>query len=290
MQFLILLFGTLLGCGLFFILADVLKLPRLATGKAMLTATKQGNEKVKSIETMLTAWSVKLSKYLPMDEYKKIRLKNTLNAAGMKETPEEFTAYAMLKSGLIAMAVIPCLLVFPLLAPIVIFLSVVVYFKEIRKADEKLSFKRDKIEVELPRFVATITQELKASRDVLSMLDHYKKNAGEDFARELDIVTADMRSSSYEAALTRFESRLNSPMLSDITRGLIGVLRGDDGGMYFQMLSHDMKQLELQRLKAEALKIPPKIRVFSFLMLMCFIMMYMVVIGFEIFRSLGGMF
>ena len=146
MQFLILLFGTLLGCGLFFILTDVLKLPRLATGRAMLTATKQGNEKVKSIETMLTAWSVKLSKYLPMDEYKKIRLKNTLNAAGMKETPEEFTAYAMLKSGLIAMAVIPCLLVFPLLAPIVIFLSVVVYFKEIRKADEKLSFKRDKIE------------------------------------------------------------------------------------------------------------------------------------------------
>ena len=72
-----------------------------------------------------------------------------------------------------------------------------------------------------------------------------------------------MRSSSYEAALTRFEARINSPMLSDITRGLIGVLRGDDGTMYFQMLSHDMKQLELQRLKARAMKIPPKIRVFS---------------------------
>jgi tight adherence protein C len=43
-------------------------------------------------------------------------------------------------------------------------------------------------------------------------------------------------------------------MLSDITRGLIGVLRGDDGGMYFQMLAHDMKQLELQRLKAQAMK------------------------------------
>ena len=289
MQLLILLFGTFFGLGLFFILADVLKLPSLATGKAMLTATKQTGEKAKSIDAMITAWSVKLAKYLPMDEYKKIRMQHTLHAAGMKETPEEFTAYAILKAGLIALAVIPCLLVFPLLAPVVLFLAVIVYFKEIRKADEKLSAKREKIEVELPRFVATITQELKASRDVLSMLDHYKKNAGEDFAKELDIVTADMRSSSYEAALTRFESRLNSPMLSDITRGLIGVLRGDDGSMYFQMLSHDMKQLELQRLKAEAMKIPPKIRVFSFLMLMCFLMMYMVVIIFEIIRSLGGM-
>lgn len=289
MQILMLLFGIFFGLGLFFILADVLKLPSLATGKAMLSATKSSGEKAKSLDAMITAWAVRLAKYMPMDEYKKIRMHHTLNAAGMKETPEEFTANAILKAGLIALAVIPCLLVFPLLAPVVVFLAVIVYFKEIRKADEKLSAKREKIEVELPRFVATITQELKASRDVLSMLDHYKKNAREDFAKELDIVTADMRSSSYEAALTRFESRLNSPMLSDITRGLIGVLRGDDGSMYFQMLSHDMKQLELQRLKAEAMKIPPKIRVFSFLMLMCFLLMYMVVIIFEIIRSLGGM-
>ena len=122
------------------------------------------------------------------------------------------------------------------------------------------------------------------------MLENFKKNAGEDFAAELNILTADMRSSSYEAALTRFEARFNSSMLSDITRGLIGVLRGDDGGMYFQMLSHDMKQLELQRLKAQAMKIPPKIRVFSFAMLMCFLMTYMAVIVYEIITSLSGMF
>ena len=166
----------------------------------------------------------------------------------------------------------------------------IIYFKEIRKADEILKIKKEKIEVELPRFVATITQELKASRDVLSIIENYKKNAGEEFADELDILTADMRSSSYEAALTRFEARIISPMLSDITRGLIGVLRGDDGSIYFQMRSHDMKQLELQRLKAQAMKIPPNIRVFSFVMLMCFLMTYMAIIVYEIIRSLSGMF
>lgn len=122
------------------------------------------------------------------------------------------------------------------------------------------------------------------------MIENFKKNAGEDFTKELDILTADMRSSSYEAALTRFEARINSPMLSDITRGLIGVLRGDDGLMYFQMLSHDMKQLELQRLKAEAMKIPPKIRVFSFIMLMCFMGVYISIIIYEIIRSFSGLF
>ena len=122
------------------------------------------------------------------------------------------------------------------------------------------------------------------------LIENFKKNAGEEFGNELDVLTADMRSSSYEAALTRFEARINSPMLSDITRGLIGVLRGDEGGVYFQMLAHDMKQLELQRLKAQAMKIPPKIRVFSFIMLMCFLMTYMAIIVYEILRSLGGMF
>lgn len=205
-------------------------------------------------------------------------------------TPEEYMASAIVKSGVIALGVVPCLIILPLLAPIIVFLSILIYFKEIRKADEELNEKRNKIERELPRFVATITQELKASRDVLSMLENFKKNAGVDFANELDILTADMRSSSYEAALTRFEARINSPMLSDITRGLIGVLRGDDGSIYFQMLSHDMKQLELQRLKAEAMKIPPKIRVFSFVMLMCFMMTYMAIIIYEIIRSFSGLF
>ncbi len=290
MTILIILFGTLFATGVFFILADALKLPTLAAGKAMLSAAKQGKKKAKSIDVLMNGWAVRLAKYIPLDEYKKNRMKNTLHAAGMNQTPEEFIAFALVKSSLVALGVIPCLMILPLLAPILLFLAVLVYFKEIKKADEKLSTKREKIEAELPRFVATITQELKASRDVLAILENFKKNAGEDFANELDVLTADMRSSSYEAALTRFEARINSPMLSDITRGLLGVLRGDDGAMYFQMLAHDMKQLELQRLKAQAMKIPPKIRVFSFIMLMCFIMTYMAVIVSEILRSLSGMF
>jgi len=233
---------------------------------------------------------VKLSRYIRMDEYRKHRLKNVLKATGMNMEPEIYQTYALVKAGAILLAVIPAGLVFPLLVPVVVFLSVMVYFKETKKADEKLSVKRAAVEKELPRFVASIEQELKASRDVLSIVESYKKNAGEVFAGELTMLAADMRSSSYEAALTRFEARLNSPMLSDITRGLIGALRGDDSTLYFQMLAHDFKQLELQRLKSEAQKIPPKIRVFSFLMLMCFLFTYLAIIAFEIIKSLGGMF
>jgi len=290
MFILILVFGMLLASGLFLILADVFKLPRLATNRAMITVTREQKEKANNLEALLNGWAVVLAKYIPMNEYKKHRMKNTLQAAGMNQTPEEYMAFALLKSGLMGVGVILSLMIIPLLAPVLLFLTILIYFKEIKKADEKLSAKRAKIEFELPRFVATITQELKASRDVLGILENYKRNAGESFRYELDVLTADMRSGSYEAALTRFEARINSPMLSDITRGLISVLRGDDGAMYFHMLSHDMKQLELQRLKAKAMKIPPRIRVFSFLMLMCFVITYIVIIISEILRSLSGLF
>ena len=284
------LFGASLAGGLFFILADLLKLPALATQRAMIAAGRQAKVKTRSIEALMMGWAVKLSRFIRMDGYKRHRLANTLSAAGLDITPELFTAYALVKSGCIALGVIPCLIVLPLLAPLLLILAALTYFKTTQSADEKLKAKREIIEDELPRFVATVTQEMKASRDVLGIVDHYKRNAGGVFAAELDVLAADMRSGSYEAALTRFEARINSPLLSDVVRGLIGVLRGDDGAVYFQMLSHDMKQLELQRLKAKAMKIPPKIRGFSFALLMCFLFTYLAIIAYEIVSSLGGMF
>lgn len=290
MIFHLFIFGLFLAAGLFFILADILKLPTLAAEKAMLSAGKSKKSPRKTLETLLMKAAIRLSKAFHMDAYKRRRMANTLDAAGIDMTPEVFSACAVVKAGAILLLAVPSLMLMPLLAPILIFLALMVYFQAIRSADEKLKAKRESVERELPRFVATLTQTLKASRDVLGMLEGYKKNAGELFAGELDVLTADMRSSSYEAALVRFEARVGSPMLSDAARGLIGVLRGDDGAVYFQMLSHDMKQLELQRLKAEAMKIPPKVRKYSFVMLMCFLMTYFVVIGYEIVRSLSGLF
>lgn len=233
--------------------------------------------------------AVVLSRHLPMNPHKKARMLATLKAAGMNMSPEVYTSYAIIKTVLVMLAIIPCLYIFPLAAIVVLMAAVMVYFNEIGKADEKLREKREAIEDELSRFASTIEQELRNSRDVLSILENYKKNAGPEFAQELDIVCADMRSSSYEAALTRFEARLNSPQLSDIVRGLIGVLRGDDSAVYFQMLVHDFKQIEIQRLKAKAQKIPPKIRKYSFAMLMCFMITYIIIIGYEILKSMSSM-
>ena len=286
---LLFLFGLFLALGLFFLAASFLRLPTIGAAKAILGTVRQDKKAAKNIETYLMTVAVRLAKLIHMDEYKRSRMANILNASGMNMTPEVYRAYAVVKAGAVLLGVIPCAVLLPLLSPIVVVAAVLIYFKESQKADERLKAKRDEIESELPRLVATIEQELKASRNVIGMLERFKLNTGPVLTGELDVLLADMRSSNYEAALTRFEARLNSPMLSDVVRGLIGILRGDDSAVYFQMLAHDFKQMELQRLKAQAQKIPPKIRVFSFAMLMCFMLTYLVIIFYVAVTSFGTM-
>lgn len=275
--------------GLYFLLAAALKIPYLKTAKAVINMGRTDKKLSESIEAVMLGISAKLGKIIPMDKYKRTRLENTLKSSGIKMTPETYCAYAVVKAFAAALLSIPCAFIFPLAVPFVIVLAITVYFRESGKADSKMREKRDKIEAELPRFVATVEQELQSSRDILSIMENYKKHTDGHFSYELEVTAADMRSSSYEAALTRFEARIGSSQLSDVVRGLISVIRGDDSAVYFKMLSHDFKLIELRRLKAQAAKIPPKIRVFSFLMLALFLLTYLVVMAMQLIEALGTM-
>ena len=99
-----------------------------------------------------------------------------------------------------------------------------------------------------------------------------------------------LETGNYENALIRFETRIGSPMLSDVIRGLIGVLRGDDQRMYFKMITFDMRQIEQNNLKKEAAKRPKKIQRYSMMMLICIMIIYLVVLCTEVMSSLGAFF
>ncbi|VDN47291.1 conserved membrane protein of unknown function [Petrocella atlantisensis] len=283
-------FTILFAIGLYMILADLVKLPTRRATKAIATVDKREKKKSKNLDVFINEVSMKVGKFIKLTDYSKRKLTATLKSAGIKISPEAYIARAWVKAGMTLIFVVPALLIFPLLFPVITFLAIAIYFKEIRSAEEALKEKREDIEYELPRFVATLTQEFKASRNVVSIFETYKVNAGPSFKNELEITVADMKSGSYESAITRFEARIGSSSLSDITRGLIGVLRGDDGVVYFQMLTHDLKQMEIQRLKTLAMKRPGKIRKYSFAMLFCFMLMYLSVMFIEIISTLGSMF
>ncbi|QWU13165.1 hypothetical protein SAMN04487895_11754 [Paenibacillus sophorae] len=287
---LLLCFGLLVATGAYFILADALKLPTFAATRAVIQVAKTGKPKTSHLDTLLFRLSAWLAGKLTLSNYYKRKSAATLRSAGIRLTPEAYLAQAIVKAGLIFSGGLIALPLLPLLSPIFVFLAIAVYFKEIRAADEVLRKKREHIEAELPRFVATIAQELKATRDVLRMLEVYAKNAGGSLQSELYITIADMKSGNQETALMRLETRIGSTLLSDVVRGLLAVLRGDQGVVYFEMLAHDFKLLEIQRLKLIAMKRPGKIRKYSFYMLACFMLMYMVILGMEIMKAMGKLF
>ena len=120
--------------------------------------------------------------------------------------------------------------------------------------------------------------------------DAIVKNAGDELKHEIGITVADMRSGNYEAALTRFESRVGSSMLSDVTRGLIGVLRGDETEVYWSGLAVKFSDYQRQVLKQQAQKVPSKVKRLSMCLRFCFMLIYIAVIGMEIVNSIGILF
>lgn len=282
--------GILVGVGMMFILLDAFKIPYLKTSKAVKTVSKKQREKTSSIDVWLGGIANSLAKIIRINEYKRAELENDLKTARMDITPEQYKANAIVKASVLGVFAIPMLFIFPLLSPVILITAVVVYNIENKKAGKKIKEKREIIEYELPRFVSTVEKTLKHSRDVLYMIEYYAQNAGELLKEEFNITAADMRSSNYETAITRLESRIGSPMMSDVCRGLIGILRGDDMALYWSALSLKFADVHRQALKQKAGKVPKKVKRLSVCLLACFMLMYVVVILYQILDSLTILF
>lgn len=290
MPFVIILLCFFLSAGIYLIACDAVHMPSMASTKAALQITQREKRNSRSLQAIIFNLSTQLSKVIKPGEYTKRTMSQTLQTAGIALTPETYIAKAIVKSALKLSLIIPASLILPILVPLILIWVISSLFEDLKEADKIVKRKRDAIENELPRFVATIEQELHASRDVLSMLEGYKASAGKVFRSELEITIADMRSGSQEKALNRLETRIGSVMLSEVVRGLQAVIRGDNGVMHFTMLSHDFRQLEIQKLKMIAMKRPGKVKIFSYLILACFTITYFILMAVQVYSSVKQMF
>ena len=266
-------------------------IPTGRTSKMMMLARKQqSSKKEKLLDVYITKIAGLLAPFLRLDKLKRNRLQTALAIAGLELTPEAYTARAWVTAAAAGLCAVPMAFLMPLLSPVLVGLAVALWFSTYYAAFDFVRKRRKLIEAEIPRFALSIGQNLENDRDVLKMLTSYRRVAGRDFAAELDQTIADMKTGNYENALLRFETRIGSPMLSDVVRGLIGVLRGDDQRMYFKMICFDMRQIEQNNLKKEAAKRPRQIQRYSMMMLVCIMIIYLVVLCTEVINSLGVFF
>ena len=282
--------GMTFAVGVYFLLANRFQLPYYKTSKAIVSLSKRQKEKTSGMDVWLKGVSSWIAKHLKLNDFKREQLLADLQTAQMNISPEEYKANAIVKALLVGVFAVPTLFLFPLLSPVILFLAVFLYIRENKAVARRIRAKRDRIEFELPRLVFTIEKTLKHNRDVLYMLESYAENAGPEMKNELKITAADMRSGNYEAAITRLETRVGSSMMSDVCRGLIGILRGDDTAVYWSSLAIKFNDVQRQQLRLQAQQVPKKVKRLSMCLLICFMLIYVVVIMEQIVTSMGILF
>lgn len=291
MTLLALIACVLFGFAAYNLTCAFVDVPTVKTSKMMLLSKKQQGVRSENLfEVYITRIAGRLEHLIHMDKLKKAKLQATLDIAGIRLSPEVYLLKAHIIAALVALCALPMALILPLLVPVFIGLAVALWFSTYYSAFDYVKKRRKLMETEIPRFALTIAQNLENDRDVLKILTAYRRVAGRDFAQELDQTVADMKTGNYENALIRFESRVGSTLLSDVVRGLIGTLRGDDQRMYFRMICFDMRQIEQNNLKKEAAKRPKQIQRYSMMMLFCIVIIYLVVLSTEVLGSLGAFF
>ena len=291
MTLLALIACMLTGFAIYNLSCAFVDVPTAKTSKMMMLSKKQqGIRNEKLFDVYITKIAGKLAPLIHLDKLKRDKLQTVLTIANIPFSPEVYLLKAHMTAGLVALCALPLLPILPLFLPILIGLAVALWFSTYYSAFDYVKKRRKLMEAEIPRFALTIAQNLENDRDVLKILSSYRRMAGKDFAQELDQTVADMKTGNYENALIRFEGRVGSTLLSDVVRGLIGTLRGDDQRMYFRMICFDMRQIEQNNLKKEAAKRPKQIQRYSMMMLFCIVIIYLVVLSTEVLGSLGAFF
>lgn len=254
----ILLSACALGAGLYFVITEYVLLPSVEARK-VITTTKLTKDQT-WIEKLLEPVTRFLEKNFPWNDYKMDKLDLTLKTVGNPKTSRRYCAEAMAQACSIGLFSVPVMFIFPLLSLIPIGLAVYSYLRDMKTPEKQLKDKREKIEAELPKFASTISNSLYTTKDVVKILSSYRKVCGKELQGELDITLADMKSGNSETALRNFEGRIGSPKLSELVRGLLSVLRGEDQAMYFQIKNEELRKEYVERQKREILLRPGKLK------------------------------
>lgn len=262
------------GVALYMLITNLMKLPAQKSVDIMLKAA-QGNKK----EIPFASLSKKFAKHIKMDTSKKEKLERALELMQDTQSAEEFMAQKYIMAVIISLIFSILFFVSKPLGVIGILFGPIVSYLQYQEVFKKLKNHRAAVEREVPRFTQSVYENLKVSRNVLAIMESYQTVAGTAFSFELQKTIADMKTSNYESALMRLDRRIGSQPLSEVIRGLIGTLRGNDQTTYFDHLSFEMKHLEENMIRKEAMKRPEQMQRLSMAMLIGVFLMLAAVCG-----------
>ncbi len=261
---------------------------RLPTGRITKTLknASMGNQK-RSGSDINHQIAVLLSKIIVINEYKRNELEEKLAIADIDETPEVYKAQGfliILEFGLLAILLAS---VFPVFAAAPIIIGFVMHRNHKNIVTNAVKDLQEQIDIDLPRFVYSMKQEMLVSHDVLTILERHKNDYSDHWRKQMSITVADMRSGNYEAALQRLEGRVGSTNLSEVVRGLIEMSHGSDMSVYWETLQVRFSEMRKAQLRKIVKKIPDKIHNLSLWLIGAMLSIYTVVLITQLAESMS---
>ncbi len=261
---------------------------RLPTGRITKTLknASMGNQK-RSGSDINHQIAVLLSKIIVINEYKRNELEEKLAIADIDETPEVYKAQGfliILEFGLLAILLAS---VFPVFATAPIIIGFVMHRNHKNIVTNAVKDLQEQIDIDLPRFVYSMKQEMLVSHDVLTILERHKNDYSDHWRKQMSITVADMRSGNYEAALQRLEGRVGSTNLSEVVRGLIEMSHGSDMSVYWETLQVRFSEMRKAQLRKIVKKIPDKIHNLSLWLIGAMLSIYIVVLITQLAESMS---
>lgn len=294
--FLVLTASILFGLGLYFSLCESFPVPSkqaAAVLKKIEQRTRVGYQPL-SFDSFIEKLAKRMAPHIRLDTFRKDALQAALAFSDVGRSPEEHAARS-LAIGICGLCLLPLLLPVVFLSPLLaavgaallVGLTVYLAVHEYTRVNVLMRRQKEKINAELPQFASSIS-ELLAHRKhipVLEILTEYRKIARKAFRAELDRTIADMKTSNMESALLRLDHRIGSTMMSEVVRGLIGILRGDDEVIYFQTIAENLREQEIAEAKKKASVLPEKVRKKSMVLVICILAMIFVMLGTVLMQS-----
>ena len=269
--------AVLICIGILFIELDLLDIPYIKSSKVIYNL-HQKNKTYDSIKTSIIKMAKIIAPYIPINEYREILLQQRLTTIDCKSTPKEFIAENIITSAIyFLLGILFIFFVKPIGFAFIIF-SILSFFWAYTRIDAKIKKKRESIEKELHRFSAHIGKCLANERNVPKALSSYMNYAGKELKSELSLTLADINTGNTENAIRRMDARIKSTMFSDIARGLISALHGNDTTIYWQTLTLKFNEMLKEKLRKKAHEIPDKFQNCSAITAFSFIGLIMIIL------------
>lgn len=277
------------GIFMYSLLAHFLHIPSFKLALSTIRSQSRGTAVKNNSGSFLSALAKPISPYIPLSMAKEVKYSRMLQTISV-ETPKEFVARLIVTFTFIAAFAIPLALINPYLGLIPLAIAVIAVFIIMEETKDKAKKQHQLAENEIPGFVETFTHSIKTNRNVLSIFDAYIQNYKDTpLSMELAKTVADMRTGNPDIALKRFEHRMNNPLLSQLIRGVLATMRGEDMTAYFTELVKKVHEIRKKLLTQKALKVVPKISTMSNIRAFWAIGVMLYIVGMGVLEYVKGM-